>query len=150
MPGWVRWGRAMRENFTVIFCVLAVFALVVGKSAVPPNLVTAYSAYQSALDRDDIRRAARYGELALAAAQKSSLLDSAGRARLATMVAAVQAKAGNSERARALYEQALPGLNDGAHADEIATAQAALKALERVTADQTLRSTVAAAKGAGG
>ncbi|MFZ1990858.1 MAG: hypothetical protein WAW96_13935 [Alphaproteobacteria bacterium] len=140
----------MRENFTVIFCVFAVFALIVGKSAVPPNLVTAYSAYQSALDRGDMRRAARYGELTLAAAQKSSLLDAAGRARLATMVAAVEAKSGNPERARALYEQALPGLSDGSHAGEIAAAQAALKALERVTADRTLRGPVTVARGAGG
>jgi len=140
----------MHENFTVLFCLLAVFALVFGKSAVPPNLATAYSAYQSALDRGDAKRAARYGELTLVAAQKSPLLDAAGRARLAAMVAAAQAKAGNPERARALYEQALAGLNDGAHASEMALTKAQLAALERLIAERTLRGPVSVAAGAGG
>ena len=140
----------MRENFTVIFCVLAIFALIVGKSAVPPNLVTAYTAYQSALDRGDMRRAAHYGELTLAAAQKSSLLDASGRARLAAMVAAAQAKAGHPERARALYEEALTGLANGAQDGEIAATRAELKALDQVTAERGLRGPVTAATGAGG
>ena len=141
-------GRAMRENFTVIFCLLAVFALVVGKGSVPPNLMTAYAAYQSALDRGDVRRAARYGELTLAVAQRSPLFDAAGRARLAAMVAEVQARAGNPDRARALYQEALAGLGDSAQA---AAAHAALRALDRLTADQQpLRTTVAATPGAGG
>ena len=147
---WGSVGRRMRENLTAIFCVFALFALIVGKTAVPPDLLTAFSAYQSALDRGDLQRAARYGELTLAAAQKSELLDDAGRARLATMVASAQVRAGNPERARTLYERALAGLGDGAHAGDIATARAALKALERVTADRSLRSTVAAAPGKGG
>ena len=138
----------MRDNLTVIFCLIAAFALVFGKTAVPPNLVTAYSAYQSALDRGDTRRAARYGELALDAARGSNLLDAAGRARLAAMVAEVQARAGNPDRARALYQEALAGLGDSAQA---AAAHAALRALDRLTADQQpLRTTVAATPGAGG
>jgi hypothetical protein len=140
----------MRENFTVLFCVLAVFALIFGKSAVPPNLATAYTAYQSALDRGDVRRAARYGELTLAAAQRSALFDAAGRARLAAMVAAAQAKAGNPERARALYEQAIAGLGDGVHADEIAATKAQLSALGRVTAERGLRGRLNLSAGSGG
>jgi hypothetical protein len=140
----------MRENFTVLFCVLAVFALIVGKSAVPPNLVSAYAAYQSALDRGDMRRAARYGELTLAAAQKSSLLDAAGRARLAAMVATAQVKAGNPERARALYEEAIAGLNDGTHISEMANTKAQLAVLDRVTADRGLRGPMSVSAGSGG
>ena len=140
----------MRENFTVIFCVLAVFALIVGKSAVPPNLVSAYAAYQSALDRGDMRRAARYGELTLAAAEKSSLLDAAGRARLAAMVGAAQAKAGNPERERALYEEAIAGLSDGTNASEMANTKAQLAALDRVTAERSLRGPLSVSAGSGG
>ena len=140
----------MRENFTVLFCVFAVFALIAGKSAVPPNLVSAYAAYQSALDRGDMRRAARYGELTLAAAQKSSLLDAAGRARLAAMVATAQVKAGNPERARALYEEAIAGLNDGTHISEVANTKAQLAVLDRVTADRGLRGPMSVSAGSGG
>jgi len=139
----------MRENLTVVFCLLAAFALVFGKSAVPPSLTTAYSAYQSALDRGDLKRAARYGEAVIIAARSSSLLDVAGRARLAAMVASAEAQAGNRDRARTLYKEALAGLNDGAHSSEIASATAQLRALEPARAEQALRGSLAAAAGSG-
>jgi hypothetical protein len=66
------------------------------------------------------------------------------------MVAAAQAKAGNPERARALYEEALTGFANAGQDSEIAAARAELKALERVTAERTLRGPMTAARGAGG
>jgi hypothetical protein len=92
----------MRENLTLIFCVLAGLFLVVGRASQPPDLMTAFHAYQEALGRGDARRAARYGEEALKAAAKSPLLDRAGIARLQIMVGKAQAEAGNPQRARAL------------------------------------------------
>lgn len=140
----------MRETFTGLFCVLAVFALVFGKGASAPNLATAYTAYEAALDRGDSRRAARYGELTLAAAQTSKLFDEAGRARLATMVAAAQVRAGNPQRAKALYQQAIDGFGDGVHGQEVAAAKAQLDALDRIIAAQSLKGTVAASAHSGG
>ncbi len=140
----------MRETFTGLFCVFAVFALVFGKGAAPPNLARAYTAYQAALGRGDVRRAARYGELTLAAAEKSSLFDEAGRARLAAMVAAAQAQAGNPERARALYQQAISGFSDGAHGQEIAATRAQLAALDRIIAAQGMRGPAALSAHSGG
>ena len=140
----------MRETFTGLFCVLAVFALVFGKASKPPDLGAALTLYQSALDRGDAREAARYGELTLAAAQKSNLFDAAGRARLAAMVASSQAEAGNADRAKALYQQAIVGLADGAHGADIAAAKAKLEALERIIAAQSLRGPMAGAAHAGG
>lgn len=132
----------MRETFTGLFCVLAMLALVFGKIAATPNLATAYTAYQSALERGDMHRAARYGELTLAAAATSQLFDDAGRARLAAMVATAQAKAGNPERARALYQQAITGFGDGVHAQEAAAAKSQLAALDRIIAERTLKASV--------
>lgn len=140
----------MRETFTGLFCILAVFALIFGKSAAPPNLATAYTAFEAALDRGDMHRAARYGELTLAAAQGSALFDAAGRARLAAMVAAAQAQAGNPGRARALYQQAISGFGDGVHGPEITTAKARLDALDRTIAAQSLRGPLAAPPHSGG
>ncbi len=82
----------MRENLTLIFCVLAAFAILFGRGQHAPTLSQAYDAFEQALGRGDMRRAAHFGELALAAAPKSSLLDSAGIARLTLQVGDVELK----------------------------------------------------------
>ena len=139
----------MRENLTLLFCLLAGFALIFGKASQPPDLTRAYAAYQSAVDRGDMRRAARYGELALAGAERSPLFDRAGIARLRVLVGGAQAKAGNPQRAHELYQLALAGFDDGAHSGEAADAKAKLGELDRLIAERSLRGTVGA-NGPGG
>lgn len=141
----------MRENLTLIFCVLAGITVIAGPASRPPDLMTAFHDYQAALSHGDARRAARYGEEALTAAAKSPLLDRAGLARLQLMVGKTQAQADNPGRARALYAQAVAGLGDGAHGAELAQAQRRLAALEQLIAGRSaLRGTQAANAGSGG
>jgi len=137
----------MSENLTLVFCVLAAIALVLGKAAQPPDLMHAFAAYQTAAGRGDMHRAARYGEAALVAARRSPLLDTAGIARLDLMVGETEERDGNKERARQLFELASQGLADGAHPGELATAKARLDALDRQIAERSLRGPVMAAPG---
>lgn len=140
----------MRENLTLVFCLLAGFAVLFGRDHRPPSLTRAYDSFEAALARGDARRAARYGEIALRAAPASNLLDAAGVARLALQVGDAERLAGNSQRANELYASAVDRLNDGAHAAELAEAEQRLGALARDLADRApLRGTLAA-KGKGG
>jgi hypothetical protein len=137
----------MREDFTLLFCIVAGLAVLLGRGAQPPDLMRSYGAYQSALERGDNRRAARYGEQMIEAAKSSDLFDEAGLARLEIMVGEAQADAGNPQRARVLYQLALSVLDDGDHPAELGAAKEKLGALERIIADRSLRGTIALSPG---